>query len=412
MTARERASLRAVFFASPYCRHESAAAIAAKSRSELSARTGSSRRARPTWPPRCPPASRRGRSSCSPDSPLVEANDGARRGRPDLDEIAQLVDHPEAAARPRVRRREPSPCKRVVDAAGILDLADGYPALRPEPQHARAAAVPDAVDGGLVHREREIGRAGRLGPQGGRPDSDRVSEAGKIPPSRRDASRSLRGRRSEVGGRTPRWHRRRGTRRCGARTPPSHDVGVALTCCGYDCGRQSRLVVGTQECERLGARERQVQERLVTLAFCDLGRRALAPDRLADTVERFAAAGVACRERVPDRDDARGVAARTRMSMNSTSRERSPSSARSTSARAGTTRDEDGLVALDGGRHERQYGRHEPALAAIEHRVVPERPAPVRSETGMRWRWSAARSSVFREPRFLECRPPLHGGGT
>ena len=54
------------------------------------------------------------------------------------------------------------PIRRIVDAPGVLHLADERVAGPPQPQHAHAAAVPDAVRGDLVDRQDEL--LGRLRP--------------------------------------------------------------------------------------------------------------------------------------------------------------------------------------------------------------------------------------------------------
>jgi glycosyltransferase involved in cell wall biosynthesis len=66
---------------------------------------------------------------------------------PHLDEVAQLVDHPQAPAVGLVQRRTPPPGQRVLDVSPVPDLADQRVALLPEQDHTPPAAVPDAVGG-------------------------------------------------------------------------------------------------------------------------------------------------------------------------------------------------------------------------------------------------------------------------
>jgi hypothetical protein len=74
--------------------------------------------------------------------------------------------------------------------------------------------------------------------------------------------------------------------------------------------RERGGVIRADEPERVGGRERQVDERLVQLALRELVGRPLSPDRLADPAHAAAVlGGVVGNEAAPSRDDARGVAA-------------------------------------------------------------------------------------------------------
>ena len=62
------------------------------------------------------------------------------------------------------------PMRGSVDAPGVADLADQRPGLAPDAQDAPARTVLDAVDGNLVHGQREVGAA-----PGRHPGAERVA---------------------------------------------------------------------------------------------------------------------------------------------------------------------------------------------------------------------------------------------
>jgi hypothetical protein len=62
--------------------------------------------------------------------PAVDADRGAPWSRPDLDQVAQLVDHPEAAATFVLPLDLPTSDQRVVDPADVADLAQSRPWTR------------------------------------------------------------------------------------------------------------------------------------------------------------------------------------------------------------------------------------------------------------------------------------------
>ena len=80
--------------------------------------------------------------------PGVDSHRGSRRARTDLDQVAQLVGHPQAPTPDRVLGRRPSPDHRVLNAAGAADLTDQRVVLLPDPQLTVPVAVLDGVDGG------------------------------------------------------------------------------------------------------------------------------------------------------------------------------------------------------------------------------------------------------------------------
>lgn len=73
--------------------------------------------------------------------------------------------------------------------------------------------------------------------------------------------------------------------------------------------RKGILVVRAKELPRRGVGECDVEERFVALAFDELGRGALGPDRLPDSSDRPVDAQMLVDEVLPGRDDPRRVLA-------------------------------------------------------------------------------------------------------
>ena len=105
----------------------------------------------------------------------------------------------------------------------------------------------------------------------------------------------------------------------------------------------------------------------MTLALCDLGRRALAQIGSATPLSALRPLAWRAANAFRDRDDAGGVAARlAHLDEFDEPRALAEFCAKQIGA-CRDDRDEDGLLALDGGRHgQTGVGRYEPALAAIE----------------------------------------------
>ena len=89
--------------------------------------------------------------------PHVQPHDASVGERAHLDEVAELVREPEPAAARVAERGALAPDERVVDAAGVPDLADDGVVVAPDVQRPLAAAVADRVRHDLVHREHEVG---------------------------------------------------------------------------------------------------------------------------------------------------------------------------------------------------------------------------------------------------------------
>jgi hypothetical protein len=166
-------------------------------------------------------------------------------------------------------------------------------------------------------------------------------------------------------------------------TPAALDVvRMALARRGHDVRRQAGLVIGADQRKRAGVCEREVEQRLVPLALGDLLRRALRPDRLADPVQPLAAAGVPVDEVAPHGDDA-GRIAPCGLHVDELDASRGVAEPAAQRLLAGRQHgDEHGLVALDGGHDERQYGLGESLRAAIEDRVVTKGRGPLGGKWG------------------------------
>src|SRR5688500_7386327 len=83
-----------------------------------------------------------GRSQCEPCCAVmsgqahVQAEDGAGRAGADLDEVAELVGEPQAAAVDPLERGLLTADERVGDDAAVGDLADDGRRLRPDAEQA------------------------------------------------------------------------------------------------------------------------------------------------------------------------------------------------------------------------------------------------------------------------------------
>lgn len=111
------------------------------------------------------------RSVCVSVQPHVQPDTGTARGGPDLDQVAELVHHPQPQAPGAAERRRMKACQRVSDVTGIADLADQLPTGSPHREHAPAPGVAVGVGDDLAHRDDQIpdalwgdsGAAGVLG---------------------------------------------------------------------------------------------------------------------------------------------------------------------------------------------------------------------------------------------------------
>src|SRR4029453_8578476 len=97
----------------------------------------------------------------------VQPDHGPAGEGPQLDQVAELVDHPQPAAAVAVEGRPLPADHRVPDAAAVTDLAHQRPVVPPDPQGAAAATVAQAVGGDLVDGQHQAGGGGRGG--GARP---------------------------------------------------------------------------------------------------------------------------------------------------------------------------------------------------------------------------------------------------
>src|SRR2546430_6172862 len=82
--------------------------------------------------------------------PHVEPDGAPGLEAADLHQVAELVHEPEAAAAGLTGERSLAPGERLVETAGVRDLADQRVRLAPEPKLAAAAAVPHRVRRQLV----------------------------------------------------------------------------------------------------------------------------------------------------------------------------------------------------------------------------------------------------------------------
>ena len=110
------------------------------------------------------------------------------------------------------------------------------------------------------------------------------------------APRTRRAAPEEAAGHTPRCPRSPGTRHSPAVGRRARREGGSLRSCDH-VGRKRVRVVRTDQRERHGRCERQIEQRLVALALADLVGASIGPDRLADTVQRLTASPCARRSR-------------------------------------------------------------------------------------------------------------------
>src|SRR5262245_37041686 len=85
----------------------------------------------------------------------VQADRGARRAGSQFDQVAYLVDHPQAVSS-RVGRPPGTPGERVGDPALVPDLAEDLLAGVPDVDGAARTGVPQGVRGDLAGREHQV----------------------------------------------------------------------------------------------------------------------------------------------------------------------------------------------------------------------------------------------------------------
>jgi hypothetical protein len=227
--------------------------------------------------------------------------------RAHLDQVAELVDHPQATARRGGRVGPHAPRERIRDLTVIADLADQFIALPPHAQLAVAAGVPHRVGCQLVDREHEIGRLVVAEARGQGLLRDQRAKLGEVGAPEREGDRL-------------RWRLRKRPL-AGVGEGMSHEVAAGALVAVIDQRRMGPLrvrdhvlvervrVVGAEHPHR-GVGPGEVDQRLVPDGLAHLLRRASGPDRLAHVMDP--ASGVGLDHVGHRRDDARGVPAQVR----------------------------------------------------------------------------------------------------
>ena len=233
----------------------------------------------------------------------AHADDAARRVRAYLDEVAELVDQPQAAAAD-LRRAPGAPGRPGGRRCGRRrGPRNERRVLAPEAQRALAAAVADAVGGELVGGEDEVGGRAPVSPR--RVACRRRSAATPTSGSPSKASSAAAGG-SGSGVGTARRSARRSSGAARRRRPPRPRRVGAPAPLEHLAARARAVSYGQSEPPGRRVGEGEVEQRLVALALDELGwcgrarsaRRSLAP-----------APAAVRRRTAPGRDDPGRVAA-------------------------------------------------------------------------------------------------------
>src|SRR2546421_91741 len=201
---------------------------------------------------------------------------------PDLDQVANVVDQPEAARVTRVWSGTFAVRQRPVVQAAVANLHHQIVGVAPHPEGSLASTVQNAVRGDLVDRAHELRRAPGAQPGGGRVARDLGPQA--------EETVAIEANRLHSGLRLGEWRvERRPARHDTAELPADMHlaafghVRVAATCFLDHRFVELIDVVGAQQPPRLTTVESNIEKRLVVLTFDQLVSWAAIPDRLADT---------------------------------------------------------------------------------------------------------------------------------
>ena len=124
----------------------------------------------------------------------MQTDDGAGLEDPDLDEVAQLVGQPDAAlAFGVLAAAARRPTERFGQRTGVGELADQTSRVVPDPHHAAAATVAQAVGGDLARCHEEVEAADGIHVAGQHVGRDIVAHCSDVVEAEGESSRCVAG---------------------------------------------------------------------------------------------------------------------------------------------------------------------------------------------------------------------------